>query len=141
MFMNGLGPVTPQVADGAGAPVNPVSSSVEFRDTFVFLDDGQNFGEADVLFAGLAPGFAGLYQVNFTLPPSGLSNGHVQLDFETIEGLNEMSTISVSGFSTRAFVAAPLRRGALLRSHPLPARVSFGRPLKNFRRALPAGDR
>jgi len=133
MFMNGLGPVTPQVADGVAAPSSPVSISVEAADVIIYLDDGTNFLPANVLFAGLAPGFAGLAQVNFTLPASGLTDGDVRIYFQTLEAANEMSTISVSGYSSTAaqLVAGP--RTSRLRG---PA-IVHGRNAKNLRRALP----
>ncbi len=37
MFMTGLGPVTPGVADGVAAPSSPLSNSVEAADILVFL--------------------------------------------------------------------------------------------------------
>ncbi len=63
IYCSGLGPVDPPVADGDAAPltlshtVNPVTVTI----------GGQ---PAQVLFAGLAPGFAGLYQVNIVVPAS-----------------------------------------------------------------------
>ncbi len=136
MFMVGLGPVTPQVADGAAASSSPVSVSVEASDTLVFLDDGENFGEAQVQFAGLAPGFAGLYQVNFTVPSSGLNNGDVEIFFETTEAANAMATISVSGFSDRSRIV-PSLRASRPRSRAIAAHAAFGRHAKKLRRALP----
>ena len=85
MYMNGLGPVTPQVTDGVSAPCGPLSVSDEAANISVLLDDGVSFSPANVLFAGLAPGFAGLYQVNFTVPASGLANGEVRIALGTIE--------------------------------------------------------
>ena len=137
MFLNGLGPVTPQVADGAAAPASPLSISVEAANVSVFLDDGVDFVPANVSFAGLAPGFAGLYQVNFTVPASGLSNGDVNIDFGTIEALNQMSTISLSGFSQTAGQIVPSRHTSRLRSRAVAAGATYGRPAKKFRRALP----
>ncbi len=136
MFMVGLGPVTPQVDDGAAAPSSPVSNSVEASDTFVFLDDGENFELAQVQFAGLAPGFAGLYQVNFTVPTSGLNNGDVEIIFETNEAVNAMATINLSGFSDTSQIV-PSLRASRPRSHSVAARAAFGRHTKNLRRALP----
>ena len=130
MFMNGLGPVTPQVADGVAAPGSPVSTSIEAADIGVFLDDGQDFLPAVVSFAGLAPGFAGLYQVNFTLPDSGLANGDAHIAFATIEAENEMATISLSGYSSTTTQIARSRHASRLRPHAV-------RHPKNFRRALP----
>jgi uncharacterized protein (TIGR03437 family) len=112
LYMNGLGTVTPSVADGAAAPSNPLSYTDEFNngDILVYLDDGTDPpAEANVLFAGLAPGFAGLYQVNFTLPSSGLANGDVYIYFETLEASNEMATISLAGFSGAAAKPVPGR--------------------------------
>ncbi len=137
MFLTGLGPVTPGVSDGAAAPGGPVSTSVESADLFMFLDDGTNFAPVQVLFAGLAPGFAGLYQVNFTLPSAGLMNGDVSLGFETIEAVNEMATISVAGFSSSSGLLATGTRVPMRRSRALAAPAGHTKHPKNFRRALP----
>ncbi len=138
MFMSGLGPVTPGVGDGAAAPASPVSKSVEAADTLVFLVDGVDPpAQANVLFAGLAPFFAGLYQVNFTVPESGLSNGESTIAFETIEALNQMATISLGGFSSTSGFAVPSARLSVLRGRALAARARSGGHPKNFRRALP----
>ena len=134
MFMNGLGPVTPQVANGVAAPSSPVSTSLEAADIGVYLDDGQNFAPAEVLFAGLAPGFAGLYQINFTLPSSGLNDGDVHIVFATIEAENEMATISLSGYSATNPQTVPRAHASRRRSRA--GATSGGHP-KNFRRALP----
>jgi uncharacterized protein (TIGR03437 family) len=62
MYCLGLGAVTPAVADGAAAPSNPPASAVNQ----VTLTVGNQ--TANVLFAGLTPGLAGLYQINFYVP-------------------------------------------------------------------------
>jgi len=131
MFMNGLGSVTPQLGDGVAAPISPLSTSVEAANTGVFFEGG-GFEQADVLFAGLAPFFAGLYQVNLTVPASGLSDGDALIAFETVEALNQMATISLSGFSSRTAQIVPSHRASQLRH-----RSVVGRHPKNFRRALP----
>jgi uncharacterized protein (TIGR03437 family) len=138
MFLTGLGPVTPQVADGVAAPSSPVSNSVEAADVLVLLADGVDFpAQADVLFAGLAPGLAGLYQVNFTLPDSGLANGDVTVIFETNEALNQMATMSVAGFPASSSLPVPSGRASRLRSRPVAAGAHYRGHPKNFRRALP----
>ncbi len=133
MFLTGLGPVTPGVDDGAAAPSSPLSNSVEAADILVFLGSE----EADVLYAGLTPGVAGLYQVNFTVPSSGLTNGDADIAFDTDEALNVMSTISLSGFTGRAAQTGSSPRAAMLRNRAVAAGPTFGKHTKNFRRALP----
>jgi uncharacterized protein (TIGR03437 family) len=135
IFLNGLGPVTPQVADGAAAPDNPLSNSVEAADIAVYLDDGVNFQQGQVLFAGLAPGFAGLYQVNFIVPQNGLSNGDARVAIGTNEGLNEMATIHLSGFSTSGALV-PSRSGPRVRSLAATYGATYGKHPKSFGRAL-----
>ena len=68
LYLTGLGSVTPAIADGAPAPASPLSTVDTDVEIFV---DGQ---PAAVSFKGLAPGFAGLYQVNFVVP-DGVSSG------------------------------------------------------------------
>ena len=73
VFVTGLGPVSPSVPAGAAAPSNPLS-----RITADFINvqlDGIN---ANVSYAGLAPGLAGLYQINFTIP-AGVQRGDATL--------------------------------------------------------------
>ena len=77
IYCAGLGPVRPPVADGAAAPlmqpfpetVTPVNVSI----------GGQN---AQVLYAGLAPGFAGLYQVD-AIVPAGITGANVPVILST----------------------------------------------------------
>ena len=126
MFMTGLGAVTPQVADGAAAHSGPLSVSVEAADTFVFLEDSQgDEAGAEVAFVGLVPGLAGLYQLNFTLPPNGVANGDALIFIDTDEGLNGMSTIRLSGFTADA-------------RQKVHGRGAFGRRSHRANRARPA---
>ena len=87
IFCTGLGPVSPQTATGVLAA----------QQTTVATPTANIDGlEADVLFSGLAPGFAGLYQVNVRVPPSARSGSSISVQL-TIEGRqsNEV-TIAVS---------------------------------------------
>ncbi len=73
----GLGPVSPAVADGAAAPSTPVLAQTVNPVTATI--GGQ---KAQVQFAGLAPGFAGLYQVNVVVP-AGVSGANVPIVLTT----------------------------------------------------------
>lgn len=63
VFATGLGAVTPPVADGVAAPVSPLALFPANK-LHVVLDSL----ELKTVFAGLAPGYAGLYQINLTVP-------------------------------------------------------------------------
>jgi uncharacterized protein (TIGR03437 family) len=66
IFCTGLGAVTPPVAAGSAASTTKLSNTDNPVTVTVGGDDAQ------VLFAGLAPGFVGLYQVN-VIVPSGIA--------------------------------------------------------------------
>jgi uncharacterized protein (TIGR03437 family) len=57
-----MGPTNPSVPSGAPSPASPLAE-VTAKPTVKV--DGQN---ADILFAGLTPTYAGLYQINFYVP-------------------------------------------------------------------------
>jgi uncharacterized protein (TIGR03437 family) len=79
VYVTGMGSVTPAVADGA-APSSTTLSTVD--DGVAIFVDGQ---QATVAFAGLAPGFAGLYQINFVVPSGITPSSLVYLDISTNE--------------------------------------------------------
>jgi uncharacterized protein (TIGR03437 family) len=62
VYCSGLGSVNPSVSDGVAAPLSPLSNTVSSVTATV---GGQT---AQVQYSGLAPGFAGLYQVNVFIP-------------------------------------------------------------------------
>jgi uncharacterized protein (TIGR03437 family) len=61
MYATGLGPTSPALATGQPGPVPPANT------TYVLAVE-INGVDAPVLFSGVAPGFIGLNQVNFTIP-------------------------------------------------------------------------
>jgi minor extracellular serine protease Vpr len=71
LFANGLGPVSNQPASGDPAPSSPPFAETTLPP--VVMIGGQ---EAPVSFSGLAPGFAGLYQINVTVPSSLTPGAH-----------------------------------------------------------------
>lgn len=88
-YLTGSGPVSPAVASGAPAPASPLS--------VVTSDKSATIGStaATVSFAGLAPGFVGLLQMNIVVP-STLAAGDYPLTI-TIHGeTSNSATISVS---------------------------------------------
>lgn len=83
VFVTGLGAVTPGVADGAPGPSNPLSNT---SNTIAVYIGGKT---ATTTFAGLAPQFVGLYQINVQIP-TGVASGNALLevtgpDFDTLQ--------------------------------------------------------
>jgi uncharacterized protein (TIGR03437 family) len=94
IYLTGLGQVTPAVPDGAAAPADPVSNTQARVQVMI------DYQSATVSFAGLAPGFAGLYQVNAVVPQTP-DSGDVSLEIYMGEaGYTTEATISVAGGSS-----------------------------------------
>lgn len=87
LFLNGLGAVSNQPADGAAAPASPLA---ETQASPTIMIGNQ---QATVLFSGLAPYYASLYQVNVTVP-TGISAG------------SQPITCSIGGVTSKAGVLA-----------------------------------
>jgi len=90
LFLTGLGAVTPTIPDGSAAPSSPLS--VVNADVKVYVGGRQ----AAVLFKGLAPGLAGLYQINFTVPATAATGTAIPLAVETPDAFHDMVDIAIT---------------------------------------------
>jgi uncharacterized protein (TIGR03437 family) len=88
LWANGLGPVTNQPASGDPATAIPLAKTIAPVTAAI---GGVN---AAVSFSGLAPGFAGLYQINVTVP-AALSPGTYPITITIGSRTSEASTIAV----------------------------------------------
>lgn len=73
IYATGLGAVAPPVPIGSAAPLSPLSrTTVDIQVLIGGVD-------AQVQFAGLTPGLAGVYQVNLVVPhvPPGPQSLHI----------------------------------------------------------------
>jgi uncharacterized protein (TIGR03437 family) len=78
VYLAGMGAVNLPVRDGTAAPSSPLSITTATPLIFI-LDSTGHYLQAKIAFSGLAPGYAGLYQINFTIP-SGLVTGDTYLE-------------------------------------------------------------
>ncbi len=89
LYLTGLGTVNPVVGDGAVGPSSPLSYSDIYNagNLYVLFDDfssGSTGNQGNIIFAGLAPTLAGLYQINVQVPSGVLTSGdNVYVEFQT----------------------------------------------------------
>jgi uncharacterized protein (TIGR03437 family) len=88
-YLTGAGAVSNQPADGAAAGSNPIS---DVTSTVTATIGGQT---ADVSFAGLAPGFVGLWQVNVVVP-AGVALGDLPLTVSVGGQTSNSANVSVT---------------------------------------------
>jgi minor extracellular serine protease Vpr len=104
LYVNGLGPVTNQPASGNPA----LSSPLSYTTTVPVVTIGGQQAQvvpASQPFAGLAPGFVGLYQVD-AIVPAGLSAGNQTI---TISIGNETSPKSITAAGTTYNIVLPIK--------------------------------
>ncbi len=109
VYMSGLGTVFPAILDGVGAPSNPPSTT---SNTFTADISGTT---ANIAFQGLAPGFAGLYQVNIQIP-TGLTAGDNSLDIGGPDSYASEAFISIADPASSTVPAAHVRKSVHKRS-------------------------
>jgi uncharacterized protein (TIGR03437 family) len=116
LYASGLGAVSPSVRDGAAAPSTaPLATTT---DTDSVLIGGQ---PGKVVFNGLTPGLAGLYQLNTTLV-QGTPYGNGLADISTPDAYTSQTMVAVTAVgSAMARPAGLLARPAGKRA-PLPDR-------------------
>lgn len=98
IYLTGLGLATPN-GDPKGTPlatgqVAPVGGSPLYETTATPSVIIGGVPATTVYFSGLAPGFAGLYQINVQVPP-GITNGDDVPVQVTLAGMSDTATISI----------------------------------------------
>jgi uncharacterized protein (TIGR03437 family) len=80
LWATGLGNTVPQLVDGGLAALPPAPLQwISQLNQFTVWIDGVALDPTAVLYAGVAPGFAGLYQVNVRLPDPLPANPEIRL--------------------------------------------------------------
>jgi uncharacterized protein (TIGR03437 family) len=92
IFATGLGPVTNPPASGQAATAEPLSHTLQTP--VVFLGGSQADSSAQAWFSGLAPGFVGLYQINFHVP-SDVLPGPRGLAVQVGDRMSEIVTVPI----------------------------------------------
>jgi uncharacterized protein (TIGR03437 family) len=118
IFLTGLGALDPPVATGAGNPSVP--GPARAVDTRVAVLFNQTVGR--LRFAGGAPGFAGLNQINATIPDNVSGGISVPLAIATSSAYTDIVDMPIATFGTPR--AAALVEGVSTVAIPPRARVS-----------------
>ena len=87
IYLTGLGAVTPQVTAGTAAPASPLSQAPVPN---VFIGGVQ----ATVVFSGLTPGAAGLYQLNVTIPAGVTTGASVPIEIDTFDSSKNLQSVN-----------------------------------------------
>jgi len=92
IYLTGLGSTTPAVADGAAAVGLNKTSAVL---TVYFNGNCGACDHSNISYEGLTPGFAGLYQINVTIPANTPPSSAAALAIQTTTGFTDMVSIAI----------------------------------------------
>ncbi len=111
IYLTGLGTVNPPIADGALGPTSTLSWTTNTVTAYIGSATTAPV-QATVAYAGLAPGLSGLYQIDITIPTTGLTAGDNYLyiigpDASNSQSLIPIATSSGSTSAVPAAAAAP----------------------------------
>jgi len=99
IYATGLGQVTPSVADGAPAPGSPLAKTSSVLTVYVNgvcgSADGRTCDASNISYQGLTPTYAGLYQINVTIPVNASPGQAVPLALATANGFTDLVDIVV----------------------------------------------
>ncbi len=90
IYLTGLGALNPPLADGVAAPTATLNFVVDNVNVYI------GGIKATVSFAGAAPGFAGLYQLNVVVPNTAPSGNAVPVAVETGTSFHDMVDIAIA---------------------------------------------
>jgi len=95
IYLTGLGAVSPAVGDGAAATGLHASNTVQT----IYIDGvcahAPNCDASNISYQGLTPGYAGLYQINVTIPVNATPGPAVPLAIQTTNGFTDMVDIAI----------------------------------------------
>jgi len=81
LYATGLGPTSPAaVPDQLATSAAPLANLADFR----LLLNGAPVDPHQILYAGVTPGFAGLYQINLQLPANVPANPEIRIGFSAV---------------------------------------------------------
>jgi uncharacterized protein (TIGR03437 family) len=95
IYAIGLGATSPGVLVGAPAPATEPLSRVVSPSTINFFQTGSTAITTSPIFAGLTPTYAGLYQVNVTIPANAPKGGNINLTLGFTDALSNAVQIAI----------------------------------------------
>jgi len=106
VFLTGLGAVFPTVADGALGGATASNLNTTLPGTVGANIDGIVVDSTAIPYSGLAPGLAGLYQLNLTVP-AGVGTGNVFLDVATSDAYTSQVALPVGPATASSDTVVP----------------------------------